>query len=261
VTLSELNSVALTYDPGRAAGPQSALRFTAVTDLEQVAEAQTEVSLALPFEERTILGMKMLAPRVRSVELYDGVGKITLEPNGHIRGIDNLPPEDQERIRSAATSGKVRVPKGLEEIGKSREPVSIETTPNPTIRWSPSEGATYEVEVSNVDSGTMLFRVQVPEWTFGPLQGGGRYTYSVFAIKGGQRVLIQQGIFKGLEQEMVTRLAAAEKAYKGNHLLLGLLYAEAGQFDRSKIEFRLLVALNPTSVVAKRLLESVEARL
>jgi len=66
--------------------------------------------------------------------------------------------------------------------------------------------------------------------------------------------------FKVLEQAKAGEIERAKKAYGNQHLALGLVYAEAGLLDEAEREFRALVAANPTSAEAKRLLRAVQAR-
>jgi hypothetical protein len=63
--------------------------------------------------------------------------------------------------------------------------------------------------------------------------------------------------FRIVSQHKVARLTQAEKAHQNSHLLLGVLYAEAGLLKEAQREFRLLLKANPGSPVAEKLLRQV----
>jgi hypothetical protein len=53
-------------------------------------------------------------------------------------------------------------------------------------------------------------------------------------------------------------LRRAEKLYRGSHLALGVVYSRAGLLDEAEREFSALLAANPDSEVAKKLLRNIE---
>jgi hypothetical protein len=65
--------------------------------------------------------------------------------------------------------------------------------------------------------------------------------------------------FKVLEQSQAEALERAKQAYGHSHLLLGILYAQAGLLDNAEQEFQALSEANPRSRVAQTLLHSVKA--
>jgi hypothetical protein len=62
-----------------------------------------------------------------------------------------------------------------------------------------------------------------------------------------------------LEQAKIEEIANARRAYAKSHLVLGLLYANAGLLDDAEREFNALVKANPQSTVPRKLLGSVKA--
>jgi hypothetical protein len=60
-----------------------------------------------------------------------------------------------------------------------------------------------------------------------------------------------------LEQSKAGELERMRRAYPNSHLVLGTLYAKAGLLAEAEREFRALVAANPQSPIAQKLLRDV----
>ena len=58
----------------------------------------------------------------------------------------------------------------------------------------------------------------------------------------------------------LNELARAEKSYSGNHLVLGVLYAEAGLIADAERELRALQAAHPNDATARKLLLSLQTQ-
>jgi hypothetical protein len=205
--------------------------------------------------------------------LNDGGGQVTLDAQGNIAGLELLSPADQQRVKTALTTQKVRVPETLRQLGDSSSapmggttgaafallgPVgTIVATDRPTFRWRPLDGATgYQVTITDPEAGYREVaaspQLRDANWTLDRPLGRGRvYTWQVTARTEGAEVRApapnQEAKFKVLE-------------HAGSRLAMGLLYAEAGLLDEAAREFRALVAANPQSPVAKNLLRDVRAK-
>jgi hypothetical protein len=222
------------------------------------------------------------------VALNDGGREIALTRDGNLAGADGISAADQQKIKSALKSGRVVLPDVPQELGDVRRgalmggasertfnlvgPVAkIVATDRPVLRWQKLEGAeSYRVEVSdpldNYKEVATSPALTTNEWRVDrPLPRGHIYTWQVVAIKNGEEIKspspdAPEARFKVLEQAKAGEIERAKKAYGNQHLALGLAYAEAGLLEEAEREFRALVAANPSSAEAKRLLRAVQAR-
>jgi hypothetical protein len=222
------------------------------------------------------------------VALNDGGRRLTLDSRGRIDGLENLTPAEQEAVRSALLTG--RAPASSELNGLTaradgtlmgapgsgspsfnlQSPVGVVSrTETPTFRWSALAGARqYTVSVFDagfnkvMTSGTMT----KTEWTAPrPLARGAVYSWQVTAVVEGKEIQspvppAPEARFRVLGRNQEESLARAEKLHAGSHLTLGVLYSRAGLLSEAEREFRALLAANPDSQAAKKLLANIEAR-
>jgi tetratricopeptide (TPR) repeat protein len=122
-----------------------------------------------------------------------------------------------------------------------------------------------------VDSNFQVAAESAPtdanEWALPvPLGRGRNYYWQVTAtLAGGEEVIsprtpAPRAKFRVLDAEAADELRRLEEAAPESHLARGVLYARAGLIEEAEAEFRKLVALNPRSPVARRLLRSVGRR-
>lgn len=243
-------------------------------------------SLAAPAPQPTAEAPQPAAAPL--VALNDGGREIALTKDGGLAGADGISVADQQKIKNALKSGRVSLPDVPQELGDARRgalmggasertfnlvgPVAkIVATDRPMLRWQKLKGAeSYRVEVSdpldNYKEVATSPALTTNEWRVDrPLPRGHVYTWQVVAIKNGEEIKspspdAPEARFKVLEQAKAGEIERAKKAYGNQHLALGLVYAEAGLLDEAEREFRALVAANPTSAEAKRLLRAVQAR-
>jgi len=141
-------------------------------------------------------------------------------------------------------------------------------TDRPVLSWSPLEGAGgYTVTIFDSD----LNRVAASEplsatrWVVPtPLARGRTYVWQVRAVKGGVEVVApppagQRVKFRVLERAKLEEVERARRSQPDSHLVLGVLYAEAGLLEEAEREFAALVRANPQSQAARRLLAGVRA--
>jgi hypothetical protein len=139
----------------------------------------------------------------------------------------------------------------------------------PTFRWQRLEGASaYIVNIFDSSFTRVVTSPQVStaQWTAPrPLPAGRVYLWQVTAIKDGKEIKspvqpAPEARFKILEQAKFVELERVKRSYSNSHLLLGILYAQAGLLDDAEREFRALLAANPKSTLAQKLLRNVRAR-
>ncbi len=218
-------------------------------------------------------------------QLNDGEGQLTLDQEGKLSGADNLPPAYHGMLKEALTNQRIeRSPlmTGLARPASSLmsgdkegnkfsviEPIGkVVLADRVTFRWSPLNGAAgYIVEVYDRKFNLVTTSVQLTanSWTTPQsLRRGGIYSWQVKAVKDGEefkspRPPAPQAKFRILDQAKANELAQARRAYASSHVVLGLLYAQAGLVDEAEQEFRALQKANPDSEIARRLLSRVQA--
>jgi Putative zinc-finger len=215
------------------------------------------------------------------VALQDGNGRITIDAQGGVEAGRPLSEEFRARVRRALTQGQIDAPR--DRLAALRDPPALlmgDSTPGfeviapvatmvvsdrPTFEWCPLPAARgYQVTVSDFDDDYRVVATspeqQTTAWaTPMPLARGRIYAWQVVArTPGGEtkapRPEAGEARFKVLTQSEADAVRRAEQVYTGSHLLLALVYAEAGLLDRADAELRALVAANPTSKEARELL-------
>lgn len=227
------------------------------------------------------------APPVAEVvaQLNDGEHQLTLDKKGNLSGADDLPPAYKSMLKDALTNPRIESSPQLKGLSRSAsslmsedkersefslvEPVGkVLLTDRPTFRWSQMDGATsYVVEVYDADFKLVAASPQLPTQLWAApesLEGGKIYSWQVKAVKDGQEVTsprppAPQARFRILDRAKATELAKAMRTYASSHLVLGLLYSEAGLLTEAEQQLRLLQKANPDSEIARKLLYQVQA--
>lgn len=215
------------------------------------------------------------------VSLNDGGGKIEIDAGGKVSGLDD--PQYSSIITGALTGKGIEIAPELRKLKQSSgelmgdgqtgvpfaltNPVgSIVEATQPKLQWKPLKGAnTYRVDV--FDEGFTKVVSSPPingiEWRLNaPLRRGIVYRWQVTATINGEEVKspvrpAPDARFKVLDAATANRLAEARAKHGRSHLLLGILYADAGLVADAEREFRILVQANPDSAAARRLLQKV----
>jgi hypothetical protein len=218
--------------------------------------------------------------------LNDGAGKVSLDREGKLSGVDRLPPAYEQMVKNALTNQELeRSPllAGLTPIGSTPrggsdetsgrfsliEPVrTVALSDQPGFRWSRLDGAAgYVVEIYDEEFDLVATspRIIGQRWRARqPLKRGGVYYWQVKAIKDGRELIsphppAPQAKFRILDESKANELERARRAYGSSHLLLGLLYAESGLLDEAEKEFRALQKANPNTAITDQLLQQVRA--
>jgi hypothetical protein len=227
------------------------------------------------------------APAAVIARLNDGDGHVILDKEGMLSGIDHLPPDYRQMVKSALVSQELErspllagliepgsIPRGGSNESGDKfsviEPVGMVTLSNsPTYRWSQLDGATaYVVEIYDEEFDLVATSPQITnrQWRAPQsLKRGRTYAWQVKAIKDGQELFspqpsAPQAKFRILDAARAKELARARRAYASSHLTMGLLYIQAGLLDEAEQEFRELQRANPDSPVAGRLLKRALAQ-
>jgi anti-sigma factor RsiW len=229
--------------------------------------------------------MLRVKPALVIAQLNDGRGQVTLDQEGNLTGIDNLPPAYEQMIKGALTNQRLeksRLLAGLippEDSIRSRNnpdrefstinPVgTVILSDRPTFRWSRLDGvASYIVEVYDDKFAKVATSPQLIDnsWTASKsLPRGKTYTWQVKAVKDGRAVRSPppaepEAKFRILDRARAVELMQAQRTYAGSHLTLGLLYVRDGLLDNAELEFRKLRKANPSSAITRRLLANVRA--
>jgi hypothetical protein len=215
------------------------------------------------------------------VMLNDGEGRVTLDREGRVSGLDHLSPAGRQMVERALTTQTIERSPLLSELARPEdasrgggdrgerfsviEPVSeVTVTDRPTFRWTTLDGATsYTVEIydEKLRQVTVSQPVAGHTWTAPqPLKRGRIYAWLVKTSRNGQIEVAppaQEARFRILDQARADELSAARRDYGSSHLALGLLYAQAGALDEAERELRVLQQANPNSQIADRLLRQV----
>ena len=218
-----------------------------------------------------------------ALTLNDGGGRVTLDVQGNIVGLETLPPATQRAVRMALTTKRVETPSVLKELaGKSRtlmggsvegvafplvSPVgAIVRTDRPTLVWQSLKGAT-SYTVTIFDASFNVVVASQPStantWTVSrKLERGRVYSWQVAAVKDGKEIIsptapAPEARFKILDREKTAELERLEATHTRSHLARGVLYAQAGLLSDAEREFSALLKENSQSPVAQELLRSV----
>lgn len=275
--------------PGLAFGAVLAVLLLAVTGwliwrTPRVGEPKQEIVLSPAPPSQPAAPSPQPAPVPVVAQLNDGEGQLTLDQEGKLSGADHLPIAYQSMVRDVLTArrlerssqlkGLTRPPSSLMSTDKQRsefsviEPIGkVLMSDQPTFRWSPMEGANvYVVEVYDSKFNLVAASPQLANHSWVPpaLSRGKVYAWQVKAIKDGQeftspRPPAPQARFRVLDRAKANELEKARRAYSSSHLVLGLLYAEAGLLKEAEQELRTLEKANPDSEITRSLLREIQA--
>lgn len=213
--------------------------------------------------------------------LKDANIQIALHKDGKVTATRLLSPEEENLVKNTFTKKTVETPPFLAELISKKDilmgsstkspfsliaPVGTAVQTNlPIFRWTKLEGATgyiarlFDKQFHQIAASPNL---SSPEWTVQQSLKSGIYLWQVTAIKDGKEIVVPapplpEAQFKVLSSDETEKLEEAQKKYQGSHLMLGILYAQAGLLDDSEKEFEALTKLNPGSKLPSELLQSI----
>jgi hypothetical protein len=216
--------------------------------------------------------------------LKDNGREIQLNEEGTLTGLDEFDDSAKRMVKAALAGEGFAKPEVLEDL--KSPPIKLlgdppsETTfeliapvgrvvadGRPTFRWQPFRGATnYVISVfdENFNRIARSPALSNTKWTITtPLHRGRTYSWEVTATKDSAEVTAPitpapRAEFRILEAEKVSELRRLERQSRVSHFALGLAYMRFGLLTEAEGEFRQLVKENPNSVLAKKLLRTVQ---
>jgi len=175
------------------------------------------------------------------------------EKQPSVAGLEALPAQEQQRVRASLEAGVAQPPAYLSDLrGRPEalmggptpesfrlvEPIAtVSVSDRPTFRWQPLAGAeAYTVSVSDEALRPVAESPPVTEtvWTPAqPLSRGRVYVWQVTAHRRGERVTAPAppaplAKLRVLEADSARLLDRVAREHPDSHLLLGVLYAQAG---------------------------------
>ncbi|MEP7342870.1 MAG: zf-HC2 domain-containing protein [Acidobacteriota bacterium] len=220
------------------------------------------------------------------LSLTDQGHRITLDSQGNLTELPSLPAGYERIVKAALTRQRAPVSPAIAELASDKgtllgpgdnadafdllTPVAKVVSSNrPAFRWRKVAAAeSYSVVVLDQHLNVMAQGETdgKTSWTPPePLPRDQVLRWQVTAKIGDKQIIspippMPEARFKILPQAKAAELSQAAKEYANSHLLLGTLYAEAGLVEEAEREFRSLLAENPGSKIAQKLLRSVQIR-
>jgi hypothetical protein len=219
------------------------------------------------------------------IVLNDAGGQVTVNQQGRVDGLHELPPDLRESVEKALATRQLRTSPALTgwttgaanlrselEQQSTFAPLNptdlVVETDRPTFRWRALEGGRdYVVTVFDDKLRQVATSGQVTgtEWTTPTsLERGVIYSWQVTALKDGEKVIspkppLPEARFRILDQSAVAELAKLKKSAGSSHLVMGVFYWKHGLIEKSVREFRALAQANPSSAAVKELLASIRS--
>jgi hypothetical protein len=191
------------------------------------------------------------------------------------------PPDEATRVRAALTAGAADLPASLTELTNQSEtpmgnqpadasfqpiaPVAtVAMSDRPTFRWSAVRGADeYSVAVFDVDLRQVARSASLTDTSWTPPQPLRRdrlYMWQVTARRGNESLVapappMPPARFRVMNEPAAATLERISENHPGAHLLLGILYTEAGARYEAETHLREVSPSDPYAAVARRTLE------
>jgi hypothetical protein len=201
-----------------------------------------------------------------------------------LAGLDGLPTAQREQVEAALRDGVAPLPPSVARLARSRERLmgpdaapspafrlleptgTAVVTDRPAFRWEPLPGARdYTVAVFDEALRPVARASALSETTWtpeGPLPRGQTYTWQVTAYRASGSVTAPAppeppATVHVLATDTARLLDQTAAAHPGAHLLVGILYAQAGVRAEAEKHLAQVPATDPHAEVARRTLERV----
>src|SRR5882724_4490411 len=226
------------------------------------------------------------APQTETVvALNDGRGTVTIDKNGKVSGLEDLPSDTKRDVVSALTAQRIEpaaitanlAPESatLRSNGNKGAPFrllapgrSVVIEDSPTFKWEPLYGASaYRVYVLDsrghqvAKSGDLASTLT--QWSSTALDRGNIYSWVVVAVVDGKEIVSPGASASAMKFQVLASIdlhKLNQLKRTRSHLVLGVFYANVGLLGEAEREFQELVRLNPDDNVAKKLLRIVRSR-
>jgi hypothetical protein len=215
--------------------------------------------------------------------LEDGGGKVTIDKNGRITGLDEVSENGRQYVARAVLSEQLEPAEVLRRLSGEQSglrgdddgpqtlrllyPVRrVVTEVRPVFRWKSLPGASsFQVYVLDANGNQVVQSEVLPsartQWKApAPLRRGQIFSWVVTALVDGNKIVSPPASapemnFAVLSTADLQELARLKKS--NSHLALGVFYAIAGLLDDAEREFQSLIKLNPDSELPRKLLQSL----
>jgi hypothetical protein len=286
-------------DPGTAAAIQAHLRECTVCadqvdDLREWAHTSTRPRF-MYYAAAAVVLLALLIPAVR----WWSTSPAGIAVDGSLAGLDSLPPADRDRVRAAIANGAAEPPPFLRDLGGRqdvlmgqppngfgpargtlspglaflpRAPIGTAIlTDRPVFEWTAVAGAdwyavsVFDDELRLVGRSPELGATTTTWQSTEPLARGRTYAWQVTVRIDADRVLVgpmppsPQARFRVLEADRVAVLEQVARANPTAHLLLGILYAQAGVRSEAERHLRNVPESDQYAGVAGRTLDRLSA--
>jgi predicted anti-sigma-YlaC factor YlaD len=220
---------------------------------------------------------------VAVVTLNDGGGVVTVDADGSVSGLDDVPVSTRDEIAQALLTERIARPSILKELGEDStlrgsdnrqsfkliSPArAVLNSDRPTFKWDKLLGAsTYRVYVNdregNLVATSEVLSSERTEWHITkPLKRGQIYAWTVVALVDGNEIVapgpsaseIRFSIMSSNSLQQLNKLRATR-----SHLALGVFFAQHGMITEARQEFEIVIRNNPGAASAKRLLRQIQA--
>ncbi|HEY6546326.1 MAG TPA: zf-HC2 domain-containing protein [Vicinamibacteria bacterium] len=281
---SHLTDVQLTRHAEGSAGPEERavvaahLRECAACareahDLRAWASPRRSVSLGW-LAAAAALVLLVLTPL--ALRWWTTAGGVSATPLS-LAGLESLPATEQRAIRLSLQDGVVEPPARLADLSSRPEVLmgepeegsfrlleplgTVVVTDRPSFRWQPLAGAeSYTVSVFDEAARRVAESPSLHDtsWTPSePLERGRVLVWQVRARSGAESLTTPvppdpPARFRVLEAETAQVLERAAREHPASHLLLGLLYAQAGARTEAERHLGLVEPADPYAEVARR---------
>ena len=218
-----------------------------------------------------------------AVVLHDAGGLVGIDAAGRLHTPKPIPAEYEAALREALRNGRLTVPEFVQQSRGGREILlgtpgrtegfrvrhpfgEASLTGHPRFEWDRLSGsATYQVRVydHNYQLAAESPKSPATEWTPArELPPGQSYTWMVTATVGKQLVRAPappdaEARFSVLAKDSSARLEQARRDYPDAHLMLAVLFAQAGVLAEARAELDRLAQLNPGSSRVEQLRKAI----
>jgi hypothetical protein len=204
-------------------------------------------------------------------------------PTASLAGLESLRPEERAGVQAALQQGAAEPPALLSGLAGGRETLmgagaegafqlveplaTIVRSDRPTFRWAPLPGADgYAVAVLDDALRPVAKSPPLSETAWTPqvaLPRGATYVWQVTARRAGRSITAPAppaplARFGVLEESAARRLEEIARDHPGSHLLLGILYAQAGARAEAEEHLGRVGATDPNAAVAQRTLDRLK---
>lgn len=215
--------------------------------------------------------------------LNDGRSTITLNKDGQVTGLDDVPLGTKRDIATALVAEKIEAPAVLNSLAPESTTLrgnrstgapftlvspgrTVIVENSPVFKWEQLAGAkAYRVYVLDSRGRQVAKSEDLPsantEWKpSAPLDRGNIYSWVVIAVVDGKEIVSPGAAapamrFQVLSANDIQKLDQLKRTR--SHLVLGVFYAKVGLLAEAEREFQELDRLNPDDKVAQKLLLSV----